>query len=107
MIRQQDFHQACKQRFDTLLFQIFLAAALIRMFVRFPVCSAEQPLSVLTTSVGNWGRSKRVRWPIKRVKIHKKHGAETEQPDLSIETEYGVGQWIAKWFKRIGTVGTD
>jgi uncharacterized protein YdaL len=54
MTTQQDYHQACKKRFNTMLFQLFGNKALVKMFVRIPVCIAAQPAAVLKTFAQDW-----------------------------------------------------
>ena len=44
MMRQQDYHQACKSKFNTMLFEIFGNKALVELLVRFPIRSAAQAL---------------------------------------------------------------
>ena len=50
----QAYHQACKSRFSTMLFQLFGNKALVELFVRFPVCSAEQPAELLNKFARCW-----------------------------------------------------
>ena len=44
----QTIHQSLKTKFNTMLFQIFGNKALVELFVRFPLLSAEQPGAVLS-----------------------------------------------------------
>ena len=41
--KQQDYHQACKQRFNTMLFDLFGNKSLVETLIRIPICSAAQP----------------------------------------------------------------
>jgi len=43
----QEYHLCVKSRFNTMLFQLFGNKSLVEMFVRFPICSAEQPAPLL------------------------------------------------------------
>ena len=54
MERRQDYHQACKKRFNTMLFHIFGNRALVELLVRFPICSAAQPARMLGTFAKEW-----------------------------------------------------
>ena len=54
MMSQQEYHQACKSKFDTMLFQLFGNKALVELLVRFPICSAAQPASVLKSFAKDW-----------------------------------------------------
>ena len=40
MKNNQAYHQACKNRFNRMLFQLFGNKSLVEIFVRFPICSA-------------------------------------------------------------------
>ena len=51
---RQDTHQAIKSRFSTMLFHLFGNKALVELFVRFPICSTEQPAEFLTTFAQDW-----------------------------------------------------
>jgi len=50
----QAYHQALKSKFSTMLFELFGNKALVELFIRFPICSAEQPAWLLKDFVGAW-----------------------------------------------------
>jgi hypothetical protein len=54
MDNHQEYHLACKSRFNTMLFQIFGNKALVELFVKFPMCSAEQPAEILNKLADGW-----------------------------------------------------
>ena len=47
MQSHQAYRQGCKRRLSTMLFQLFGNKALVEIFIRFPICSAEHPASTL------------------------------------------------------------
>jgi len=54
MTRNQDYHQACKKRFGTMLFELFGNKSLVLTFIKCPICSAAQPALVLSTFANAW-----------------------------------------------------
>ena len=52
--RPQEYHQACKSKINTMLFQIIGNKALVELLVRFPICGAAQPASVLKRFAKEW-----------------------------------------------------
>ena len=48
--RKQQIHA----KFPTYLFQLFGNKHLVETFIRYPICSAEQPLETLTTFIQGW-----------------------------------------------------
>ena len=50
----QAYHQALKSRFSAMLFELFGNRALVELFIRFPICSAEQPAWLLKNFVEAW-----------------------------------------------------
>ena len=50
----QDIHEACKSRFDTMLFELFGNKSLVETLIRFPMCSTAQPASVLKAFSVAW-----------------------------------------------------
>ena len=44
----QTIHQSLKTKFNTMLFQMIGNKALVELFVRFPLLSAEQPGTILS-----------------------------------------------------------
>ena len=54
MTKPQDIHQACKSRFNTMLFEIFGNKCLVETLIRIPVCGAAQPASALKSFAEAW-----------------------------------------------------
>ena len=50
----QAYHQALKSKFSTMLFELFGNKALVELFIRFPICSVEQPALLLNNFVEAW-----------------------------------------------------
>ena len=50
----QAYHQAVKSKFSTMLFELIGNKALVDLFIRFPICSVEQPASLLKNFVEAW-----------------------------------------------------
>ena len=47
METRQEYHQACKKRFDTMLFELIGNKSLVETIIRFPICSAARPACIL------------------------------------------------------------
>jgi hypothetical protein len=43
METRQEYHQACKKRFNTMLFELIGNKSLVETIIRFPICSAARP----------------------------------------------------------------
>ena len=98
---RQAYHQACKKRFSTMLFQLFGNKALAEIFVRFPVCSAEQPASIIKNFAKAW-HNFRDSEEANRAREHSKKKEEPRDPRLSkqiyaLKQRQLRGQWIADW----------
>ena len=50
----QEHHLACKSKFNTMLFQLYGSKSLVEIFIRFPICSVEQPASLLRSFAQSW-----------------------------------------------------
>ena len=50
----QEHHLACKSKFNTMLFQMYGSKSLVEIFIRFPICSVEQPASLLRSFAQSW-----------------------------------------------------
>ena len=48
--KQQDYHQACKQRFNTMLFELFGNKSLVETLIRIPIRSVAQPRPVVASA---------------------------------------------------------
>ena len=55
---QQAEQQACKQRFNAMLFELFGNNTLVDLFIRFPICSAAQPAPILRGFAKAWCKYK-------------------------------------------------
>jgi len=98
MTKQQDYHQACKRRFSTMLFQLFGNKSLVETFIRIPICSAAQPASVLSTFVKAWHDGKNS----PQVETARENSQKQLKPRLSkqiheLKMKMDRGQWIADW----------
>ena len=47
-------HNACHSSFQSMLFQLMGCKALVSMFIKYPICSAQQPASLLRDFAVNW-----------------------------------------------------
>ena len=47
-------HDACHRNFHTMLFQLMGCKALVSTFIKYPICSAQQPASILRDFARNW-----------------------------------------------------
>jgi len=47
-------HDACHRNFHSMLFQLMGCKALVSMFIKYPICSAQQPASILRDFAQNW-----------------------------------------------------
>ena len=54
MTNNQKYHQACKKRFNAMLFDLYGCKSLIEVSVRFPICSAAQPGKTLRDFAEAW-----------------------------------------------------
>ena len=50
----QEHHLACKSKFNTMLFELYGSKSLVEIFIRFPICSVEQPASLLRSFAQSW-----------------------------------------------------
>jgi hypothetical protein len=98
MTTQQDYHQACKKRFNTMLFQLFGNKSLVETFIRIPICSGAQPASVLSTFAKAWRNVK----DSPQVCTARENSQKQLKPRLSKQI-YNLrmmikhGEWIAEW----------
>jgi len=98
MTTQQDYHQACKKRFNTMLFQLFGNKSLVETFIRIPICSAAQPASVLSAFAKAWHNVK----DSPQVCTARENSQKQVNPRLSKQIyKLGMmikrGEWIADW----------
>ena len=98
MTTKQDYHQACKRRFNTMLFELFGNKSLVETLIRIPICSAAQPASVLSTFAKAWHNVK----DSPQVCTARENSQKQVKPRLSKQIyELGMmmkrGQWIADW----------
>jgi hypothetical protein len=101
MKNRQDYHKACKTRFNTMLFELFGNKSLVELCVRFPMCSAEQPLSILINFADVW-RSFRDSPEANRARTNSQKKTEPGATRLSkqiyvLKQRQARGQWIADW----------
>jgi hypothetical protein len=100
METRQEYHLYLKGRFNTFLFQLFGNRSLVEMFVRFPICSAEQPAPLL--------KSFAQEWHIFRFSPEANRARENSRPNMpgevrlsqqiySLQQKRARGRWIADW----------
>ena len=53
-MKHQDQHQRKKSLFSTYQFQLIGNKDLVQLFIKLPICSAEQPAAVLRSFMANW-----------------------------------------------------
>ena len=98
MTKQQDYHQACKGRFNTMLFELFGNKSLVETLIRISICSAAQPASVLKSFAKAWHnfddglQARRAR----------ENSQRQVEPRLSkqiheLKMRKDRGRWIAEW----------
>ena len=96
----QEYHQACKSKFGTMLFQIIGNKALVELLVRFPICSAAQPASVLKTFPKDWQNIRDSPMAIKaREDSQPKMEPRLSKQIYHLKTSIERAQWIAKWIQ--------
>ena len=54
METRQEYHQACKKRFNTMLFELIGNKSLVETIIRFPICSAARPACMLRDFGKTW-----------------------------------------------------
>jgi len=54
METRQEYHQACKKRFNTMLFELIGNKSLVETIIRFPICSAARPACILRDFGKTW-----------------------------------------------------
>ena len=78
-------HNACHSSFQSMLFQLMGCKALVAMFIKYPICSAQQPASLLKDFAVNW-RTWRESEERKAVQqMHKKK--ELDDPTRRLSTQ--------------------
>ena len=104
MKNHQEYHEACKRRFNTMLFQIFGNKSLVELCIRFPICSAEQPPPILTNFANLW---QRFRNSPEAKTAHENSQAKTEpgatrlsKRIYALKQRRARGQWIADWIDK-------
>jgi len=101
--RQQDIHKACHSKFNTMLFQLIGNKALVDLFVRYPMCSAEQPAAILRSFAEGWHRATTSPEAERAREISEPRSGRTE-PRLSkqiyeLKDRLKRGKWIADWIR--------
>ena len=96
----QAYHQAIKIRFSTMLFQLFGNKSFVELFIRFPICSVEQPASLLKSFPEAW-HSFRNTPEATRARENSQRN-ETGEARLSkqiyvLEKRQKRAQWVANW----------
>ena len=51
---RQAYHLAVKSKFSTMQFDLFGNKAFVELFIRFPICSVDQPGSLLKSFAKAW-----------------------------------------------------
>ena len=97
---QQAYHQAVKKRFTTMLFQLFGSKCLVELFIRFPICSVEQPASLLKSFAKAWQSFRNTPEADGAREISQRN--ETGEVRLSkqiyaLQQSRKRAQWIAEW----------
>ena len=95
-----------KGRFNAMLFEIFGNRALVEMFIRFPMCSAEQPAPLLRSFAERW-QTWRESDEAKRV-VELSQRKEPGHVRLSkqinkLKDDERRGKWIAEWIQEDGS----
>lgn len=100
---QQHYHQVCKRKFNVMLFQMFGNKALVDAFIRFPICSVEQPASMLKEFTIAW-RSYNDNEDAERARETSKKQPDPRVDRLSkqiytAKQRQARGKWIADWIQ--------
>jgi len=103
---KQAVHLGGKSRFNAMVFEIFGNRALVEMFIRFPMCSAEQPAPMLRSFAERW-QTWRESDEAKRV-VELSQRKEPGHVRLSkqikkLKDKEDRGKWIAKWIQKNGS----
>ena len=101
METRQEYHQACKNKFNTMLFELFGNKCFVELCVRFPICSAEQPAAILKRFAVQW-QDFRDSPQAKQAREISTKKTEHDAPRLSkqiyaLKQRQVRGQWIADW----------
>ena len=98
----QEHHLSLKSKFNTMLFEIFGNKAFVATFIKFPICSAEQPAPILRSFAQGWQswRNSAEANRARELSQQKEPGKErlSKQIRKLKEKEYR-GQWIADWIQ--------
>ena len=98
MTKQQDYHQACKSRFNTMLFEVFGNKCLVETLIRIPICSAAQPASALKSFAEAWHNFN----DSPQARRARDTSQKQVEPRLSkqiheLKMRENRGRWIAEW----------
>ena len=96
----QEHHGACKSKFNTMLFQLYGSKSLVEIFIRFPICSVEQPASLLRSFAQSW-QTFHISPEADRARQNSQPN-DSGNPRLSkqiyaLQQRQERGRWIAKW----------
>ena len=96
--QQQHYHQACKNRFSTMLFQLFGNKSLAEILIRIPIMSKHQPASVLKKFAFAWRNYK----DGPQARLAREISPKQVAPRLSkqiyqLQKRIDRGRWIAEW----------
>ena len=91
-----------KNKFNAMVFEIFGNRALVETFIRFPICSAEQPAQMLRSFAERW-QTWRESDEAKRV-VELSQRKEPGHVRLSkqinkLKDDERRGKWIAEWIQ--------
>ena len=98
METQQEYHQGCKKRLNTMLFELIGNKSLVETIIRVPICSAARPACMLRDFGKTWQNFKDSPQACSAREMSQK---QTEPRlskriyDLQMRTERG--RWIADW----------
>ena len=98
--KDQARHQAIKSRFSTMLFELFGNKAFVELLIRFPICSVEQPATLLKSFAEAWQGFRNTPEATRAREISQRN--ETGEQRLSkqiyvLRKRQERAQWVADW----------
>ena len=95
---QQKRHQACRSKFSVFLFEFFGSRSLTETFLKFPVCSAEQPACILQEFVRAWKEYQHSPTHHEALQDSQPNrGPRISKQIYQLQQRKARGQWVADW----------
>ena len=98
----QECHLDVKSKFNTMLFQLFGCKPLVEIFIRFPICCAEQPAPLLKNFAHAWRSFRNSPEANSARKISQPNmpgEVRLSKQIYALEQRRVRGKWIAEWIE--------